>query len=113
LKPGRRSLETTNPGERRAGEDTSLVLFRVLAKIPDISTVILREKRELRLGELALLEVLIPQNSVAHAIQYLGQIGDGKHDGMSSGPAPVVCRPFKGELRIRSFQLFSDQIDNQ
>src|SRR5256884_2308971 len=60
----------------RLQEFPRLPFFWVLTQEPDVPVVVLCEEGDLRLRQLAILVVHIPDNDRSHAVDDLGQVGD-------------------------------------
>src|SRR5204863_3221648 len=87
--PRSRVFAAVEPG-RRLHELPGLPFLGVLTQEPDVPVVVLREEGDLRLRQLAILVIHIPDNGRTHAVDDLGQVGDGGHQAAMHGLAVVL-----------------------
>ncbi len=98
--PRPRTLLSRYPAE---GFDqlTVLVFLAVLTEVPHVPLVVLRVKANLWLEKLSCVPILVIHDYGPHAVDHLGQVGDGFHDAMLFAllPVPPDGGPLDYELR--------------
>ena len=94
---GLRPVDAMDPG-RRLDDLAVLIGLRVLAELPDIAGVVLREEGDLGLDELARAEVPVPHHDRAHPVDRLRQVGDRRDEAMADRLRPLDRPSPVGEL---------------
>src|SRR6266480_1340134 len=85
----RARLFTAVEPNRGLEELPALPLLGVLTQEPDVPVVVLCEEGDLRLRQLAIFVVHIPDHDRTHAADHLGQVGDDGHQATRHG-LPIV-----------------------
>ena len=71
-----RVLDAVDPRVLGPEQDALLVILGVLAEIPDVAVIVLREERQLRLLQVALVDVAVPDHHAGNAADVLAEIRD-------------------------------------